>query len=110
MLHIIISLLAQIDCSNVLQTEVFSDSEVAIRISSARMKSTTTKIIAPLMITEIIDDLNAPPFFSIAMDLNNYSAENKYFPFASVLLLVEVNINTNFGGCLHKGADMFLPS
>lgn len=61
------------------------------------------------MITEIIDDLNAPPFFTIAMDLNNYNAENEYFP----LLLCSfwwVNINTNFGGCLYKGADMFLPS
>lgn len=73
------------------------------------MKS-TTKIVAPLIITEIINDLNAPPFFSIAMDSSHYNAENKYFPFASVLLLVKVNTNTNFGGCLHKVADMFTPS
>lgn len=64
MLYIINSLSAQRDCLNVLLTEVFSDSEVAIRISGARMKL-TTKIIAPLMITEIIKDQMVPPFYSI---------------------------------------------
>lgn len=65
MLYIINSLSAQIDCLNVLLTEVFSDSEVAIRISGVRMKL-TTKIIAPLLITEIIKDQMVSPFYSIS--------------------------------------------
>lgn len=63
--------------------KVFSDSRVAIKISSARMKSTaaTIKIIASLMTTEITSVLNASSFcFSIPMDANSYNAEDILFP------------------------------
>jgi oligoribonuclease (3'-5' exoribonuclease) len=69
------------DCTSKLLREIFNDSEVAKRISSARTKTQAivNSVLAPLAVQEVIKSLQDIPFCGVSTDASNHGAV-KIFP------------------------------
>lgn len=70
-------------------TRAFSDSKIASKFSSVKMKSTTKikNATAPFTFTEFIKDLNTSPFYGIATDTSYHNTEKISLRLCSIFLL-----------------------
>jgi hypothetical protein len=69
------------NCNNTLFPKLFADSDVALKLSSGKTKSTKliTHVLTPHSVKIIKEELKAASYFSISTDASNHKAE-KIFP------------------------------